>query len=226
MGALWYKNQYAFIDPDDLPDDAKRQGYQFFRDVLVNRPTEFKALFSLFLAARRGFDVIHKAFTSRQQQAVDYAIEALRRGTNAAKYVALKLGIALVSAYQLLQRADFRAKMHNFSQFVEYVSKDATQNTWTPTPEAIQRQMASMSRICAASGTEGCHGHTRGDYALCWSCLRKYGLRGEWEDNGVSWLLPEARRIQTEHRKAAINALYEDWRANALPADEALPLAA
>jgi hypothetical protein len=227
LGALWYKNQYAFLDPDDLADDPKRQAYYFFRDLLVNRPTEFQALFKLFLATRHNFDgVVHKAFTSRQEQAVSYAIEALRRGLNAAKYVALKLGIAVVSAYQLLQRADFRAKMHTFSGFVQSISKDAAQNTWTPSRSQVQRQMASMPRLCAGSGTEGCHDHTRGDYALCWSCLRKYGLRGEWEDNGYSWLLPEARRIEAEHRKAAINALYEDWRANALPADEALPVAA
>jgi len=194
----------------------------------VNRPTEFRALFNLFLATQRSYADARRDFTSRQEQAVEYAIEALRRGVNAAKYVAKKLGIALVSAYQLLQRADFRAKMHNFSQFVEYVSKDATQNTWTPTPEAIQRQMASMSRECAASGTEGCHGHTRGDYALCWSCLRKYGLRGEWVDKPHAWLIPEARRIQTQHRLDAINALYEDWRAGRVDVieDEALPMAA
>jgi hypothetical protein len=226
LGALWYKNQYAFIDPADLPDEAKRQGYQFFRDVLVNRPTEFQALFKLFLAARRGFDTVHKAFTTRQERAVAYAIEALRMGKLATRYVAEKLGIGIRAAQRLLKRADYEAKMFAFGRYVQSVSKDVAQNLWTPKPEHIKRQMAAMPRICAGSGTEGCHGHTRGDYALCWSCLQKYGLRGEWEDSGVSWLLPEARRIEAEHRKAAINALYEDWRANALPADEAPPVAA
>ena len=228
MGALWYRNQYAWLDADDLDADPMRQAHYFFRDLLVNRPTEFRALFNLFLAARRSFDGVHQAFTSRQEKAVAYAIEAIRRGKNAAKYVALKLGINLRNAYRLLERADFRAKIANFSQFVQLVSKDVAHNTWTPKPETIKRQMAAMPRICAGSGTEGCHGHTRGDYALCWSCLRKYGLRGEWADTRHAWLLPEARRIETEHRKAAINALYEDWRAGAVMdvEDVALPLAA
>ena len=229
----WYKNPYRWLDDEDLGPDEKRRAYTFFRDMLVNRETEFQALFNLFLKARWYINTGMKALTTRQEQAVEYAIEAMRMGKNEARYVAMKLGVHLSNAYRLLERADYKAKIANFSRIVESISRESATISWRPKPELIQRKMASMSRQCACSGTQGCKGKTRGDYALCWSCMQKHGLRGEWEDNGVAWILPEAQRIQTQHRRDAINELYEDFHAGRIDApvmtvieNEALPMAA
>ena len=226
MGKLWYRNPYKYIDDDDLGHHYLRQARIILGDLLVMRPTEEEALFTLFRYATYNTDGDMQKTTSRQQQAVEYAIEAMYRGKNAAKYVALKLGVHISNAYRLLERADFRAKIANFERFLHSISRDVS-ISWTPTEDQVRNKMASMPRLCAGSGTGSCAGTTRGDHSLCWNCYQTYGIRGEWPPRQAKWLEPEVRRIENEHRIAALNALYEDYRSGTIEIEEtALPMAA
>jgi hypothetical protein len=210
---LWFKNPFNFADEESILSGNRAAAFEFFRDALVNRPTEFAALLHLYLLACRNLESGRADLTQRQREAVNFAREAEKQGIHPTKYTADKLKISHRAAQRLFRRAGRRYEETNmFASAAELhvVHKDNKQ-TWRPSEKQIRAKMAAMPRTCAACGE-----NAPGKYALCWKCSRIYGpTRSDWEQagkNGVvpaKWLLPEARRIEREHRRAAINELYK-----------------
>jgi hypothetical protein len=211
----WWLNPFKFVDAEDILTH-KRRAKMFFYDLLVNRPTEFRTLIVLFMIAYNNLDEDQVLLTERQEQAVNLARQAMVSGEPPVKYVSAHLGIDKSNASRLLKRAGFKLEIATFDDlFAVYVDGDS-ETTWSPTEQQIQAQKAKMTRECAASGTPGCKGTTRGRFALCLPCSQHYGaLREDWltsrhkHEPAPTWLLAEARRIDAQHRKDAINALYQ-----------------
>lgn len=207
---MWYLNPFKFLDDDELLgsyDDAKASARAFFHDLLVNRPVEFPALFHLFLLAYSNLEL-----TDRQQEALEARTLALQEGRRDVQVaVASQLGISQPAASKLLHRADERLHIKMLYSAPEFHIVDNSTVQWCPTEAQIKAQMARMDRICA-----GCGRSVAGRYAVCWQCGETYGrVREEWQVSkdphkpAPLWLLQEARRIDAQHRRDAINALYE-----------------
>lgn len=202
----WWKHPLKFLDSEDLySDNPKDKAAAFFRDMIADRPTEFAVLMSMFLRAYYNMDDVRAKLTARQTVAVGYAVDAIEQGVNPATYVADNLEITFQAAYQLLNRADKKVKMLNFSQLVHYKNSNETLN-WTPTRQQIKSKMATMERRCAAHGWKGCAGKTRGCNVLCFNCYSIFGIHGEWPE----WLASEVKSLENEHRAAAIETLYRE----------------
>lgn len=140
--------------------------------------------------------------TKRQKQALEAYDEAVKCGIPPVNYVAKRLGIKQNSASELIKRAKIRYIDENFHSMDEGILI-----TYNPTEQEIKRKMASIPRICAGS-FDGCLGETRnGKVALCFPCHVRlkveYPLIPEW-------YISEAQRIESEHRKLAINACHKD----------------
>lgn len=204
----WWLNPFRFVDTDDILK-YQRRAYVFFMDLLVNRPTEFKALLLMFVLACRNLD--EDALTERQAQAVALARQAVVAGQPPVMYVANSLDITKQAASQLLHRADTQIRMLTFEDLFHVYDSGEQQISWKPTEQQIKQQMAKMTRECAASGSPGCQGTTRGQFALCWPCSQVYGkTRESWmrREKPITWLLEEARRIDKQLRDEAVNELY------------------
>lgn len=211
----WWLNPFRFVDAEDILTQ-KRRAKIFFYDLLVNRPTEFRALVVLFMVSYNNLDEDLVQLTDRQQTAVNFARQAMVSGEPPVKYVSHWMKITKQAASALLKRAGFKLEMLTFEDlFAVYVDDDSV-STWSPSEQQIQAQKAKMTRECAGSGTPGCKGITRGRFALCLPCSEHYGkTREEWlvakhqHEPAPTWLIAEARRIDVQHRKDAINALYQ-----------------
>lgn len=211
----WWLNPFKFVDAEDILTH-KRRAKVLFYDLLVNRPTEFRTLIVLFMIAYNNLDEEQVLLTERQEQAVILARQAMVSGEPPVKFVSARMGIDKSNASRLLKRAGFKLEIATFSDlFHVYVDDDST-TTWSPSEQQIKAQMAKMTRECAASGTPGCKGTTRGRFALCLPCSQHYGgTREEWltskhkHEPAPTWLIAEARRIDAQHRKDAINALHQ-----------------
>lgn len=209
----WWLNPYKFVDVEDILT-MQRRAKVFFYDLLVNRPTEFRAIIVLFMIAYQNLDEDQTLLTERQERAVILARQAMVSGQPPVKYVSTHLGIAKSSASELLKRAGMRLKIRTFEELFHVYVDDEDVNTWSPSEQQIKKQMAKSTRECAASGTPHCKGTTRGRFALCLPCSQHYGaLREQWvkprTGEPLTWLLEEARRIDKQHRQDAINALYQ-----------------
>lgn len=223
----WWLNPYKFVDVEDILTQ-KRRAKVFFYDLLVNRPTEFRALIVLFMIAYNNLDEDQVLLTERQEQAVVLARQAMVSGQPPVKYVSTGLGVTKQAASQILKRAGFRLEMFTFEDLFAVYDSGEHSIEWIPTERQIQAQKAKMSRECAASGTPGCKGTTRGQFALCLPCSKHYGaIREQWvkprTNEPLAWLLEEARRIDKQHRQDAINALYQAYVG---PSDERVRRAA
>lgn len=212
----WWLNPFKFVDVEDILTQQKRAKV-FFYDLLVNRPTEFRMFIVLFMAAyNNNLDQDLLLLTQRQQQAVSLARQAMIVGEPPVIYVSQRLNIHKSNASRLLKRAGFKLEIATFDDLFAVYDNGEQINAWTPTERQIQAQKAKMKRECAASGTPGCKGTTRGQFALCLPCSQYYGgIREEWlaskhkHEPAPIWLLAEARRIDIQHRQDAINALYQ-----------------
>lgn len=166
------------------------EGMDTPRDALVNIVRD--------LLSEHGRDL-----TRRQQEALAAYDEALCKGIDApVGYVASKLGIEPHSASELLKRAKIRhssEKSHSINRGLLY----------EPTKKEIRHKMAQLPRPCAA-GYQGCRGNTQhGKVALCYPCHVK--VKSNADDALMpEWLISEIKRIESEHRKAAIEACYHD----------------
>ena len=211
----WWLNPYKFVDVEDILTQQRRAKV-FFYDLLVNRPTEFRALIVMFMIAYQNLDEEQTLLTERQEQAVRLARQAMVSGEPPVKFVSAHMGIDKSNASRLLKRAGFKLEIATFDDFLHVYVDDDVVTTWTPSEQQIKAQMAKLTRECAASGTPGCKGTTRGRFALCLPCSQHYGgTREEWLESkhkhepAPTWLLSEARRIDAQHRKDAINVLYQ-----------------
>ena len=209
----WWLNPFKFVDAEDILTH-KRRAKVFFYDLLVNRPTELRTLITLFMIAYNNLDEDQVALTERQTQAVTLARYAMTIGQPPVKYVGTHLGIDKSNASRLLQRAGFKLEIATFDDLFAVYVRDEENNTHPPTEQEIQAQKARMTRPCAADGMPGCKHETRGQFALCLPCSDKFGkTRDEWIDprtkEPLTWLLKEARRIDIQIRKDAINAIYQ-----------------
>jgi len=211
----WWLNPFKFVDVEDILTQQRRAKV-FFYDLLVNRPTEFRMLIVLFMAAYNNLDEDLVELTQRQEQAVSLARQAMVIGQPPVKYVSQRLNIHKSNASRLLKRAGFKLEIATFDDLFHVYVDDDSVSTWSPSEQQIKAQMAKMTRECAASGTPSCKGTTRGRFALCLPCSQHYGgIREEWltskhkHEPAPTWLLAEARRIDIQHRKDAINALYQ-----------------
>jgi len=211
----WWLNPFKFVDSEDILTH-KRRAKIFFYDLLVNRPTEFRALIVLFMIAYNNLDEEQVLLTERQEQAVSLARTAMIAGEPPVKFVSLRMGIDKSNASRLLKRAGFKLEIATFDDLFAIYDKGEQQSLWTPTDRQMQAQKAKMKRECAASGTPGCKGTTRGQFALCLPCSQRYGwTREEWlepkhkHEPAPTWLIAEARRIDAQHRRDAINALHQ-----------------
>lgn len=196
--AAWWLSVLKWVDADDLDTGA---AHAFLMDLLVSRPTEFSVFLNLFAKAFMR-STTRETLTVRQELALDYAEEAVRLKLNAARYVAGRMGIAAVSAYQLLKRArENEAKIHNSA------SNPYTTNRGSihlPSEADIQRKMAERRCKCPGHGAnEECESWTRGDRELCFSCYRKYGFEGE----RPAWLEFLTADLRRENREWAIDEL-------------------
>ncbi len=210
----WWLNPFKFVDAEDILTQ-KRRAKIFFYDLLVNRPTEFRALIVLFMIAYNNLDEDQVTLTDRQEQAVSLARVAMVSGEPPVKYVSERLNITKQASSALLKRAGFKLEMLTFEDLVAVYDRDEQLNVRFPTRREIQAQKARMTRQCAADGTPGCKGTTRGQFALCLPCSQKFGkLREEWINprthEPITWLLEEARRIDNQIREEAINIIYRD----------------
>lgn len=211
----WWLNPFKFVDDDDILVH-KRNAKIFFYDLLVNRQTEFRTLIVMFMAAYNNLDEDAVQLTSRQSQAVSLARQAMVIGEPPVKYVSQRLNIDKSNASRLLKRANFKLEIATFDDLFAVYDSSEHQTYYAPTEREIQAQKARMTRICAADGTPGCKGTTRGQFALCLPCSEKFGKqREEWSDprtkEPMDWLLKEARRIDIQVRSEAINALHESY---------------
>ena len=209
----WWLNPFKFVDEDDILVH-KRQAKIFFYDLLVNRKTELRTLIVMFMAAYNNLDEDMVQLTHRQTQAVSLARYAMVSGEPPVKYVAQHLNIDKSSASRLLKRANFKLEIATFDDLFHVYVDDDIVNTWSPSEQQIKAQMAKMTRECAASGTPKCKGTTRGRFALCLPCSQHYGaIREDWvkprTNEPLTWLLEEARRIDMQLRKDAINHLHQ-----------------
>lgn len=208
----WWLNAFKFVDTSDLLTHQRR-AFVFFMDMLVHRPTEFRALLLMFMLAYRNLDEDQIIFTQRQAQAIQVARQAVVNGLPPVRLIAETLGIDKSNASRLLQRASLRAEIATFDDLFHVYDSGEQQTSWRPTEKQVKAQMARMTRECAASGTPNCKGTTRGQFALCLPCAQHYGkTREEWrreDGRPLLWLLAEARRIDKEHRAEAINLLYQ-----------------
>lgn len=209
----WWLNPYKFVDEEDILVH-KREAKIFFYDLLVNRPSEFRTLIVMFMRAYSNLDEDLVQLTHRQEQAISLARQAMIIGEPPVKYVSERLNIAKSSASELLQRANTRLEIRTFDDLFHVYVDDDSVNTWSPSEQQIKAQMAKMTRECAASGTPKCKGTTRGRFALCLPCSQHYGaIREDWvkpqTGEPLTWLLEEARRIDTQLRKDAINLLHQ-----------------
>lgn len=199
----WWLNPFRWLDEVDLLD--KGGNYSFFHDLLVERPTEFRAFLYLFVQSCNNLDAQRLVMTQRQGEAVRLAREAMQAGVHPTGYVAQMMRITPRSVQRLLKRGSVA-----LGEFFHVVDDDCTRIRWKPSDGQIRAQMAATRKLCAGHGTPGCGGSTSGKFALCWNCHRTYGIRGEWGERHRKWLEPEIRRIENDHRQAAINALYEE----------------
>lgn len=209
----WWLNPFKFVDEDDILVH-KREAKVFFYDLLVNRQTEFRTLIVMFMAAYNNLDEDAIQLTHRQEQAVSLARYAMISGEPPVKYVAQHLNIDKSNASRLLKRANFKLEIATFDDLFHVYVDDDSVNTWSPSEQQIKAQMAKMTRECAASGTPKCKGTTRGRFALCLPCSQHYGaIREDWvkprTGEPLTWLLEEARRIDMQLRKDAINLLHQ-----------------
>lgn len=201
----WYKNPYKFLDADDLElENPRRSAYLFFHDLLVNRPTEFAALFGLFLAANQ-----HAEFTRKQQEAARLAIEAMIENKNPARHIAAAKQVSAQAAYQMLGRIDKKAKMLNFQPSVPVYYETDDLLGWQPTRQQIRKRVRSQPYECPGLGTPQCEGTAPKGFTLCYSCYQAYGLRGDWDN----WLLMEVRDAEKRRYAEARNALYQEYQA-------------
>ena len=200
---MWYLNAMKWIDEDDLlygKREARRKVREFFRDLLVNRPTETHALISLALRALRGYDI--SKLLKRQMEALFYAQEAKELGLTETTYISEKLGIHRQSAWELLKRID--AKILTSDVFDTYTS-----NGRTRFPDRIvKRTMKGKPRICAYCGLTT----PDGSKPLCGDChrgirLNQWSLSADNEARILNWLEPEIERIRQEHRQWALDQL-------------------
>lgn len=215
--SIWYSNPFKFADIEDILPD-RTSALAFFQDLLINRPTEFQALLNLYFKACRNLDPLIR-LTRRQQEVVRLANEAAQRGLQPTHYAASKLKISVRAVQRLLKRIeDHFAEAENMFASGDFLPVDSNKRnnlpSWQPTERQIRVQMAAMPRQCA-----GCGDDTSGRFTLCYECGERYGfIREEWstskrpnEPAPANWLLPEARRIDREHRRAAINELYRAY---------------
>lgn len=203
----WHRNPYKWLDDEDLERGAKyakQQAGAFLRSLLVNRKTEFDALFNLAKAAFNGYNL--QKLTNRQALAVLYAQEAKEAGLLPSRHVAYKLGIGLRASQRLLKRSG-RAKMFVFTEKVHSSSSGKFITAWKPSKAEIKRKMASKPRICGWCGELS----VSGAKTLCFSCYRE-SIQDPIRYDGhlKGWLGEELRRIENEHREWAVNQLYLD----------------
>ncbi len=202
VDAEWWLNVLSWVDWTDITTH-KRNGYVFFMDMLINRPTEFAVMLALFVRAYERC-VGRLEMTAAQVEAVTLAYEAVAAGMNPARYVASKKGTSLRAAYYLLKRADTHIeKMFNFPQktYTPYREKN-----YLPSEAQIQRQMAKYRRPCPCKDLhDDCVGMTRGDRDLCHPCSKRYGLKGERPD----WLEKYVQSVRSEYRERALADLME-----------------
>jgi hypothetical protein len=194
------------LDTEDMLE-GKRRMWSFARRVFRSlSPTSAgmdvpqTAILNILQTAMQGFD---KSLTKRQQAAAEAYDEAIHLGITPSTHVAAKLGINRHSAYKLIQRAN----LETFHEFVHYIYRSVYQmDDWSPTPQQVKAMMKARARTCAY-----CGGNTRdGSLPLCFGCHSKLGsLREEaWNYRTRSWLAPEIRRIENEHREWAIDQCY------------------
>lgn len=135
---------------------------------------------------------------------------------NQHEYIAARLGCDRFRVMRLLRLISidmFQEELGSsalLGQNVHSISEGA-ETTWRPSRADVRKKMAGIKRICAG-GYDGCAGDsTTGKVSLCLSCHRKaseeYGLM----TNYPHWLLEEIKRIENEHRKASVDACYEDY---------------
>jgi hypothetical protein len=205
--------QYRTWAVDDILDtedmlEGKRRMWALARRIFRSlSPTSAgmdvpqTAVLNILQVAVQGFD---KSLTKRQQAAAEAYDEAIHLGITPSTHVAAKLGINRHSAYKLIQRAN----LETFHEFVHYIYRSVYQmDDWSPTPQQVKAMMKARARICAY-----CGGNTRdGSLPLCFECHSKLGsLREEaWNYRTRSWLAPEIRRIENEHRAWAIDQCYK-----------------
>ena len=220
-----FKNPYRFSDIEDILENPQAAS-AWFQDLLVNRPTEFASLIRLYTIASHSLDVNRVSFTNRQVQAVAYAHEGMEKGVHPTRYVASQLNISPRSVQRLLKRASIRAESEMVAiQPPDHSNYESTTNhKWFPTKQEISKRMRGLKRPCAACGMD-----IRG-WTLCHACGTRLGFtREEWNHSKVKeqpapakWLLPEARRIDRQVRKEAINLLFRAHGFDSKDFEEAL----
>lgn len=214
ISKTWYLNPLCWLDEEDLLN--RPDAVELLRDLLVSRPTELNAFLRLFLHSCRNLDETQLLLTSRQNEAVRLAREAVRAGQHPTRYIADRLGVTPRAIQRLLNRAEVRiveSDMFAFSsEFHVYLNNNEHKNAWRPNEKQIKRQMTRMKTTCAACGRD-----INGRFALCFECGVRFGhTREEWNESKrqgepapARWLLPEVRRLQRQLRRDAINELYK-----------------
>jgi len=192
----WYKSPAGFLDPEDYlfgKAHTAKMAHLAFTSTSVWRSVEYAVLMRMFYQAWHS--AMTADLTSRQREAWHLRGEAIRLNLNPAQHVSDRLGIAKVSAYQLLART--RAKIHNFNQFFAIYHEDQSRIP-KATQAQVNAQLCEMTVRCACDGADNCQGSAPARYGICWHCKQRYGYPHTMTDLTASWLPEHVNHVRRE----------------------------
>lgn len=202
----WTQNPYRLLDLEDyIKTRNPRTLYdQHLRDLLVSRQPDRETFIRLIAAALGQLDT--DTLTRKQMEALQLEMEARAVwDMTPTAYIAQKMNIGMRAAQRLLRRATANAKIKEHDQMFA-LTRDFLNDSERIVQVAeadIRKRMALMPRQCAGDGTPGCTHYAPTGRRLCHNCYQTYG------QNPPRWLHEEMKRIENEHRRAAIRDLYE-----------------